>query len=355
MIKRNELQGSSIRNIKPIVLRRFTMRKICTIALALSLLFGPLLSCSCDGQGDQTAFISGVVFEETTKAPLSGVSVYLNDKVYETGADARFIFADLVPGETYALTIKRDYFEPYADKFVAVYPSLDKEIPMKLASPPGAVSPVGNISVKGLSSFDFEIQFGIDRKEVAFTETGAFVSPNMYKYEMKTKERGQEGMPTDSQKKEPKDVFSYSVEIGNRQWVDFDGKGFQPTEKFHAGFRDLFSLIDGGISDVNRLLSGKPYTTDLGGLKFGSHNCKRVKGIGTFSEPIKTPDNKPATETVLMEFNLVVITDPDLKGVPVELECSSYRNVSQVRNWTLFKLANFNLTKKIDPPKIGSK
>jgi hypothetical protein len=317
---------------------------ICAIAITASC----LVSC---GEPAQKAFFQGRVLEASTGMPLSNVTVYLNDFPYETASDAQFIFSELEPGKVYTVKVSSPYYEDVSKEVIAAYPSTTEDIKMNLKKTSQASIPkVKNPDVSKLRSFDFDIQFGLSSKEVTIMETGTFVAPESYSYEMKTKKRDETpAMPGSAdanvQDEKPKFNTAKSIEIGNRQWADM-GDGWKLNDRFHPGFRDIFGAINLSIGNINKSIAKPMFVSDEGVITIYGHQAKRIKGVTIIDA---TTDTGTA-DKVFIEFSAAIIDEGDLTGVPVEIEVSSYRSIMQVKNWTRIVLSNFNTSVTINPP-----
>lgn len=327
-----------------------TKRAVISVALMCVLAISVSLLASC-GEPAQKAFFQGRVLEETTGMPLSNVTVYLNDFPYETASDAQFIFSELEPGRTYTVKVSSPYYEDASKEIIAAYPSTTEDIRMSLKkTSPESIPSVKKPDVSSLKSFDFDIQFGLSSKEVTIMETGTFVAPNSYSYEMQTKRRDETpAMPGSAdanvQDEKPKFNSAKAIEIGNRQWVEM-GDGWKLNDRFHPGFRDIFSAITLSIDNIKKSIDKPMFVTDEGTITLYGRQAKRVKGVTI----IESSSGTGGTEKVFIEFTAAIIDEGEFAGVPVEMEVSTYRSVMQVKNWTKIVLANFNTSAKINPP-----
>jgi len=330
---------------------RIRLVMLTVIALLIVL---PLISC---GESEEKAFLTGVVMDENTRAPLPGVAVYLNDKLYETGSDARFQFAELVPGQTYSLKVSREFFEDYSKDIVAVYPSPgDQEILMKLMTPEKPQpSPIQDVTIVPLKSYDFDIKFGIDRKDISFKEIGSFIAPDKHKYVLTSKNRNvTPPIPgKEEENKEPEELKSSAIEIGQNQWID-NGEGYFKNDRFHPGYRDVWSLVNLTTDQANKALKKAMYVVDEGETTVSQHKVRRLRTLAIISEPIVTDktSEKPQMQKMMVEMTISIIIEGELKGVPVEIDISTYRDIVQVRTWASVMLTNLNVPFAIDPPPV---
>lgn len=322
----------------------FSVALMCVLAISVSLL------ASC-GEPAQKAFFQGRVLEETTGMPLSNITVYLNDFPYETASDAQFIFSELEPGRTYTIKVSSPYYEDVSKEVIAAYPSTTEDIRMTLKkTTPESIPSVKRPDVASLKSFDFDIQFGISSKEVTIMETGTFVAPGSYSYEMQTRKRDETpSMPGSAdenvQDDKPKFNTAKAIEIGNRQWVEM-GDGWKLNDRFHPGFRDIFSAVNLSIDNIRKSIDKPMFVSDEGTVTLYGHQARRVKGVTI----IESSSGTGGTEKVFIEFTAAIIDDGQLAGVPVEMEVSSYRSAMQVKNWSKIVLSNFNASATINPP-----
>lgn len=322
-------------------------KRIIAFFIALAVVLFGFAAC---GEPKEKAFMSGVVYEESTKTPLSGATVYLNDARFDTGADAQFTFSELEPGATYKLKVTKEYFEPFEEDIVAVYPTTTKEVNLKLKKiAEGFVPPIKEVGVAKLKSYDFDIAFGVDSKEVTISMTGSFVAPNNYSFEMKSKERSNTPEINNGKPEEPKEKVMKAVQIGNRQWID-DGSGFRPNENWHPGFGDLFSLVNLNVGQVTKSLQNSQAFVDNGMVQVGSQQCRQFKGISIIEEQIKGGDGKNKIQKLFVEFNVAIIGQGELAGVPVQMELTVYKSVMQIKTWSKITLSNFNISSEIKPP-----
>ena len=321
------------------------------LVLVLTLMTSCLSSC---GEPTEKTYFQGRVIEDTTGMPLSNVTVYLDGIPYETSSDAHFIFSELEPGKEYNVKISRQYFEDINKTIIAVYPSVDEDIKMKLQkTAPENIPNVKKADVSKLKSFDFEIEFGLSPTEVTVKESGTYVAPESYSYEMQSKDREEKpAMPGSDQaaaeeQAKPKFKTSKCIEIGARQWIDA-GDGFKLNSRFHPGFRDIFGLVKLGVVQINAATSRPMFISDEGTVTIYGHNAKKVKALTIIDDP--EPGNAKQTEKLLIEFTASIIDEGELIGVPVEMEVSSYRSTMQVKTWSKVTLSNFNAKATINPP-----
>lgn len=319
---------------------------ILTLAIAISA--SCLVSC---GEPAQKAFFQGRVIEESTGMPLSNITVYLNDFPYETASDAQFIFSELEPGKTYTVRVSSPYYEDVSKEVIAAYPSATEDVKMTLKkTTPDSIPSVKKPDVSKLKSFDFDIQFGISSKEVTIMETGTYVAPNSFSYEMQTKKRDETpAMPGSAdenvQDEKPKFNTAKAIEIGNRQWIDMSD-GWKLNDRFHPGFRDIFNAVNLSIDNISKSIAKPMFVSDEGTVTLYGHQARRVKGVTIIESSLGTNEK----EKVFIEFTAAIIDDGELAGVPVEMEVSSYRSVMQVKNWSKIVLSNFNASATINPP-----
>lgn len=327
-----------------------TKRAMISVALVCVLAISVPLFSSC-GEPAQKAFFQGRVLEETTGMPLSNVTVYLNDFPYETASDAQFMFSELEPGRTYTVKVSSPYYDDVSKEIIAAYPNTTEDIKMSLKKTrPESIPNVKKPSVSNLKSFDFDIQFGISPKEITIMETGTFVAPNSYSYEMQTKKRDETpAMPGSAdanvQDEKPKFNTAKAIEIGNRQWSDV-GQGWKLNERFHPGFRDIFQTISLGIENINESIARPMFISDEGTVTIYGHEARRVKAVTIIESNFGGKEN----EKLFIEFTAAIIDSGELVGVPVEMEVSTYRSKMQTKTWSKIVLSNFNASATINPP-----
>lgn len=317
------------------------------IALLVTLAVVPFGFVAC-GEKKEKAFMSGVVYEESTKTPLSGATVYLNDARLDTGADAQFTFSELEPGATYKLKVTKEYFEPFEEDIVAVYPTTTKEVNLKLKKvAEGFASPIKEVSIAKLKSYDFDIAFGSDSKDVAFTMTGSFVAPSSYSFEMKSKERSNTPEINNGKPEEPQERVKKAVQIGNKQWID-DGSGYMLSNEWFPGFNDIFSIVNLDASRLTKSFSAPQAFVDNGLVQIGDKQCRQLRGVSIIEEQLDSKSNK--TQKLFVEFNVAIIESGELAGVPVQAELITYQSAREVKTWSKTTLSNFNIPSEIKPP-----
>lgn len=321
-----------------------------TLLVVVALFASCLSSC---GEPQEKAYLQGKVTEESTGMPLSNVTVYLNEIPYETASDAQFVFSELESGKIYKLKVSNQYYEDFEKDVVAVYPSANEEIKMKLKkSSPETLKNLQVPSIAQLKSYDFEINFGLSEKEVTIMENGTFVAPDSYKLEMQTPKRDQlPAMPGSAdenvQDKKPEFDVTKSIEIGKRQWVD-DGKGWKLNERYHPGFRDIYQIVNINILNISDSIRNPMFISDEGSTTLYGHEVKRFKGISIIEVPYE--ENPAEKEKQFIEFSVAIVSSGEFSGVPIETTVSTYKSKRQVKTWAKVILSNLNVSTNINPP-----
>ncbi|HOO96349.1 MAG TPA: carboxypeptidase-like regulatory domain-containing protein [Caldisericia bacterium] len=327
------------------------MRKVISAALCLFLTVSAVVALSSCGEEEEKAYLRGFVYDKETNAPISGVTVYLNDAAYEVEDDGKFIYSDLVPGKDYTLKCSKEYYKSFSTTITAVFPYTDFDIEMELLGHDETKpSPIKNLSIDALRTFDFEVQHGVSEDQITISESGSFASPDRYQFMLSTAyNREMPENPGDDPQESPP---QYCVQIGRDQWID-QGDGFYKNERFHIGFEDVFNGISYAIEKANKALENSDYVYDLGEYNVGGYKTKRLKTLTVITENYKSHDGTEKEQQILLELNVAVSIDDEFYGVPIDLKVGSFESIRQVKTFTHFQLSNMNIDFTIEPPEEG--
>ncbi len=334
------------------------MKRTVKIALCIILVLGiSSISASCDKEEelDQITYIDGYVYNAETESPLGGVTVYLDNESFVTSNDGRYFFTQLEPGKNYTLSCRLELYQSYSKEVLAVYPSTNINIHMELMGRDNPKpSPIKNIRIEHLESFDFLVEHGVSENMITIVEEGSYLAPDSYQFKLSTSYQKEMPAGGSASGEEPKGKpAQYCIQLGDKQWIDYGEGYYLNTERKHIGFEDVFQGIDYAVGRVNQALEVSTYVRDLGDYEVGGRKTRRLKTLTIVPETV-TVDGEEVEQKVLIELNVSICTEEGaLKDVPIDVSVSVFESVRIIKTFTHFRLSNINILFAIDAPDEG--
>jgi len=330
------------------------MKTLVAIVLVLSTM-AAFTSCG-EEKPEDFAYISGTIYEKTTKAPIPDAIVTLDDQTMTSTSDGRFIFSKLEKGSTHVLECSKLLYKDFKlENLVAVYPGTtqDIELEIDLPNPPKTVN-LGQLTTKNLKSFDYVLSFGTSPTQITYEMNGSFSAPNSYSHNMKQFRQQQVQVGPDDAKKESPPIKL--IEIAGKQWID-EGNGYSavPPDKIRQGFRDMFSMIENRTSIISKALEKAQNVEDVGATTIGGIACNRYRGLTIIQlqRPLDSETGrKMVNDTVLCEFNIAVATQAGLENTPIDIDIMLFYKDLQSRPYSHITLSNCNSPIIIKQPEV---
>ncbi len=330
------------------------MKTLVAIVLVLSTM-AAFTSCG-EEKTEDLAYISGTIYEKTTKAPIPDAIVTLDNQTMTSTTDGRFIFSKLEKGSKHTLECSKPLYKNFKlENIVAVYPGVtqDIELDIEIPNPPKTVK-LGQLTTKNLKSFDYVLSYGTSPTQITYEMDGSFSAPNSYSHNMKQYRQQQVQVGPDDAKKESPPIKL--IEIAGKQWID-EGNGFSavPPDQIRQGFRDMFFMIEDRTAIINKALANAQNVEDIGQSTIGGISCNRYRGLTIIQlqRPVDSQTGKTTVnDTVLCEFNVAVATQAGLENTPIDIDIMLFYKDLQSRPYSHITLSNCNSPIVIKEPEV---
>lgn len=330
------------------------MKTLVAIVLVLSTM-AAFTSCG-EEKPEDFAYISGTIYEKTTKAPIPDAIVTLGNQTMTSTTDGRFIFSKLEKGSKHVLECSKALYKDFKlENLVAVYPGTtqDIELEIEVPNPPKTVK-LGNLTTKNLKSFDYVLSYGTSPTQITYEMSGSFSAPDSFSHTMRQYRQQQVQVGPDDAKKESPPIKL--IEIAGKQWID-EGSGFSavPPDQLRQGFRDMFSMIEDRTSIINKAFKNAKNIEDVGASTIGGIPCNRYRGLTIIQlqRPVESESGrKIVNDTVLCEFNIAVATQAGLENTPIDIDIMLFYKDLQSRPYSHITLSNCNSPIAIKVPEI---
>ncbi len=335
-----------------------TVKKIAIYLISFVLIVGIIPMFAACGNGnvedpEDVTYIDGYVRDEATGSPLEGVTVYLDDDSFVTQTDGRFFFTQLDKGREYRLSCTTEHYEPFYQDVLAVYPSSNVEINLKLLGITNPKpSPIKQIRIDHLESFDFNIEHGVSENMITVKEEGSFLAPDKFQFKLSTN-YSRESPTSDGSTEGSARPPQYCIQLGDKQWIDYGDGYFLNNERKHQGFEDVFNSIDYAVGRANLALEASNYVRDFGEFMVGGRKTRRLKTLTVVPNKVKVGEEEIEQQLLIELTASICIEEGDLLNVPVDLSVSAFESVRKIKTFTHFRLSNINIIFKIDAPEEG--
>ncbi len=313
--------------------------------------------CGTEIPDDEIVYIQGTVYDEATGSPLSGVMVYLGELKCETEISGGYIFPNLEAGKEYHISCSVNRYETYTDTVVAIYPSSDHDINMKLLGhDESQPSPITELRLDHLRSFDFFFEHGQSKGLITITELGSYIAPDRLKAELSTSyKKDMSALSQSENGDEENRERRFCIQIGDKQWLDFGEGYFKNTDKKHMGFEHVFEGIYDATERARQALKTSNYVSDLGLFTIGSREVRRLETLTVVPEMTNLGGEEVEQKLLIDLTAFVCVEEGDLNGVPIDVEISVFQSAHKIRTYSHFRLSNINVDFNIDPPTEGER